>query len=530
MRVAVSQSETIKAIGMSSQDSVQGMMQAGGQIRRDLHWDIESAVRNLPWLRGSLAAIAKNLVGPHWKFSKVKEYEDEATDRSLLRLKKFYGLGVKKDYKNFKDFYVTSGKFYATAVALALGNFAAWEVKSDSLLGKPMGFEFLPGYIEPQIERDGTFKKENPAFIQYLSTTGYSRIEWEDPNDIVFFARPDFGGFPFASDLESLVQYTFPAEIYSSLSWLAMHKNRNAPLDGYWWADPQMSEEHFNKLEALLKGKYSGARNYARSPILAKGGVEFKPIKRSENEMPYKEGRHWAQQEIAGVTGVPGSKLGVTEALSMANSREAKRDYYETTIEPLQQIIEETTYEQVHVRLLGIRGWRLHFNNPAFVNEVEQSSIDRTYWNIGKVSPNELRERDGQQPYKGGDQFFAPANMVSARGANLPGREVSVQPEQAPSEETTPRPDPLPPQEAHPSGQKPRPVRADEQNKSTELKKWRTVAIKQAKGEKSEKPFECYFIPEDVQSRIKSGLEVAGNDTETVRYVFELAKKFAEED
>ena len=513
MRVAVTHPDTIKLLP-SADNSVQGMLRQGGDSRRTIQWDIEDAARNVSWIRGSITAVANNLIGPGWKFVKVPEFQEEATDAALKKLQVFYGLGQSKKYKNFKDFYSTSGKFYATAIAIALGNFSAWEIRKDGLFGTPNGFDFIPGYIEPQIKDTGEFN--TPAFIQYLSTTGLDHREWDDPNDIVFFARPDFGGYVFSSNLESLVQYTLPSDIYAEMSYLSMHKNRNSPLDGVWQADPSMSDEHFKKLEVLLRQRYSGARNYSKAPLLAKGGIEFKPSSRASEDAPYLAGRDYARQEMSAVTGVPGALLGVTAEMSRASSREAKRAYYETVVEPLQKMLEEGTYEQINIRLLGIRGWTIKFNNPAFVNEVEQASIDRTLWNIGARNANDIRVRDGEKPREGGDRFFEPTNMVPVGG----------KPDQQKPQGENPGAPVLDPATENPTGQKPRPVRADEQAAQAELKKWRKVVITEAKGERKPKPFVCEFVLPELETKIRAGLQVLEkDDIENIKYVFELANK-----
>src|SRR3990170_743537 len=412
-------SEIVKVLSTGGLDSIQGYMRGGTDVRRSAHWDLEDSARNLSWLRASLVAIGRSLVGPGYTFKKVEDFEDEADDKSLKKLKMFYGPGGSGDgfkkYKNFKDFYTTSGKFYATAVAIALGGSAAWEIKRDGITGTAVDFDYIPGYIEPNIDSDGSFMK--PAFRQFLSSTGMEVAAWDNPEDVVFFSRPDFGGYPFSSDLEALATYTLPSDVYAALSWLGMHKNRNAPLDGYWIADPMMQDADFRKLEAMLRARYTGARNYGRAPILSRGNLEFKRVQRATEEAPYIEGRKHARQEVGAVTGVPNSKLGVNDG--GAKSKEDKREYYESVVEPLQQLIEEVTYEQIHVREMNIRGWKLNFNNPAFLNEVEQASVDRTMWNIGVDSANEIRARRNQKPRKGGDTYFEPANMIPAGGKQV---------------------------------------------------------------------------------------------------------------
>jgi hypothetical protein len=512
--------EITKAVGTGygALDSVQGYIRGGTDMRRALHWDIEDAARNLSWVRASLTSIGRSLVGPGYTFKKVDDFEDEATDESLKVLKMFYGPGSAgggfKQYKNFKDYYTTSGKFYATAVAIAMGGSSAWEIKTDRITSEPVDFDYIPGYVEPNLDTNGGFNK--PAFRQFLSVEGMEVASWESPDDIVFFSRPDFGGYPFASDLEALVAYTLPSDIYAALSWLAMHKNRNAPLDGYWQADAMMQDTDFRKLEAMLRNRYTGARNYGRSPLLARGNLEFKRVQRATEEAPYVEGRKHAQKEISAVTGVHGSKLGLGGETGVAG-KDAKRDYYENVVEPMHQLIEEVTYEQVHVRRLGIRGWKLSFNNPAFLNEVEQASVDRTYWNIGESNANEIRAARNKKPREGGDVFFEPANMVPQGG-----KQVDV-PAQGPNPGTSDNP--VAPAESHPSGGKPRPVRADEQSLAEEIRKWKTVALKCAKNGKPVKPFETEIVPAGIKSIITRAIVVANGDVDLLKEVFRLAEE-----
>lgn len=506
------QAESVKSL--QPQVPVSGEMRGSGQIQRNAHFDLEDAARNLSWIRGSITQIGKNIIGPNWKLVKVREFEDEATPEAKQVLQRFYGLGVTKSYKNIKDFYTTSGKLYATAASFVLSGHSAWEMKRDGLFGTPVGFDYIPGRIEPQIEPNGDFK--TPAFKQYLSSSQFSATEWQDPNDIVFFANPDFGGYPYSSDLEALIQYTLPSDIYAALSWLSMHKNRNAPLDGYWTIDPGVSDDVFKTVYAMLYSRYSGAHNYGKTPILAKGQLDFKTISRSEDEAPYLDGRAGARQEMSAVTGVPGGKLGV-DGEDM--SRDKKRDYYESVIAPIHVCFEETMYEQVHLRSFGIRGWRPAFNNPSFVTEVEQASIDRTYWNIGKVNANELRVRDGEEPREGGDHYFEPANMLETPGTQIgedPLGENPGAPVMLPSEED-------------PAGQKPRPVRADEQSLYEELRKWRDLSIKRAKQGKKPRKFETEIIPPAIYDILSFALNENGSNPSFVKDIFDEALRRAKE-
>ncbi len=487
-----------------------GQIIPSSSSRRAIHWDLQDAARNISWIRGSLTAVGKNIIGPGFKFVKVKEFEGEATERKLKELKRFYGLGVAREKTNIKDFYSTLSKFFVTAFALQLGGHAAWELRNDELFGDtPVTFDYVPGYVEPQINVDGTFK--SPAWKQFLTASESPAATWDKPDDLVIFATPDFGGHPWSSDLEALVAYTLPSELYAMKSYLSIHKNRNSPYDGFWIIDPNVSDEQWKATIKMISNQYKGSQNEGKNPIVGKGQLDWKPFSRNKEDAPWLQGRNYSRQEISGVTHVPGSKLGVTEDATLASSREFKREYHETVVEPIHAILEDATYEQIHVAKLGIRGWKIQFNNPAFVNELEQASIDRTYWNIGKVSANELRQRDGQEPREGGDEYFEPTNMVTEEDRAT--GTVGARPNE-PTEN---------PGENNPAGQKPRPVRADEEGLGAEIRRWRKVELSRAKEGKKRKRFESEIIPEEVYSILNNALEKTGGDIDRIREIFDIA-------
>jgi hypothetical protein len=495
-------------------DTIRGYFSGSSDTRRALHWDIESAARNLAWVRGASVSVGRSIVGAGYSFKKVEDYEKEATDEALQTLKMFYGPGGAgngfKRYKNFKDFYTLSGKFYAIAVSMATFGFGALEIKRDKLNGKAVDFDYIPGYVEPNTDTNGDFLK--PAFKQYLSQDGLEVASWDDASDLVFIANPDFSGYPFSPVLEALISYALPSDVYAALSWLSMHKNRNAPLDGYWEADPNMADADFRKLVAVLQGRHTGASNYGRAPIIAKGNLKFNRIQRSPEEAPYEKGREFVREEIGAVTGVHPSKLG-----DGTYNKEDKKDYYEVVVETTQKALEEALYEQVHIREFGIRGWTISFNNPSFLTEVEEASKHRTYWNTGVLNANEIRAELGKKPREGGDKYFEPANMIKE-----PGKQDEI-----PAQGGDPGTDPalLPPAESDPVGEKPRPVRTDEQSIQEELRKWKTVAVKRAKQGKPVKEFESETIPEGIKAIIEKAVTICWDNPEKIKEIFKLIEE-----
>ncbi|MCL5775592.1 phage portal protein [Limibaculum sp. FT325] len=96
----------------------------------------------------------------------------------------------------------------------------------------------------------------------------------------------------------------------------------------------QMSDEQYQRLVRELEDNHQGARNAGR-PLLLEGGLDWRPMGYSPQDMEFLETKHAAARDIALAFGVPPMLLGLPGDNTYANFQEANRAFYRQTVLPL---------------------------------------------------------------------------------------------------------------------------------------------------------------------------------------------------
>ncbi len=102
-----------------------------------------------------------------------------------------------------------------------------------------------------------------------------------------------------------------------------------APKDG-----GNLTEEQFDRLKTELEEGYTGAGG-AGKPLLLEGGLDWKAMGFSPQDMDFIEARNGAARDIALAFGVPPMLLGIPGDNTYANYAEANRAFYRLTVLPL---------------------------------------------------------------------------------------------------------------------------------------------------------------------------------------------------
>lgn len=99
-------------------------------------------------------------------------------------------------------------------------------------------------------------------------------------------------------------------------------------------ASPNLSDQQFARLKEELESQYQGAQNAGR-PLLLEGGLEWRPLSLSPDEMDLSGVRYAAAREIALAFGVPPMLLGIPGDATYNNYREANLAMWRQTALPL---------------------------------------------------------------------------------------------------------------------------------------------------------------------------------------------------
>jgi HK97 family phage portal protein len=99
-------------------------------------------------------------------------------------------------------------------------------------------------------------------------------------------------------------------------------------------AGGNLTAEQFERLKAELSDGFAGAANAGR-PMLLDGGLDWKALSLTPQEMDFIELKHVAAREIALAFGVPPMLLGIPGDNTYSNMAEANRAFWRQTVVPL---------------------------------------------------------------------------------------------------------------------------------------------------------------------------------------------------
>ncbi|MCK4824751.1 phage portal protein [bacterium] len=498
-----------------------------------LFWTMMDTVKIHGYTRAAMSIIGRSTIGAWWKLAKHEEWGEQATETQQEELFSFYS-NQDREWDNIKDYQQLSYKLIIGAMYLRFfGQVAFFIVRDNS--GQPIGFDHLSGFVMPNVDNLGYFR--DPAFVQYPSKDPRIRTEFTDPKDIVYIINPDWEGSPLGgSDVEALTEFTLPLDVYLQTAAREYIKNTNR-AELIYMLPNDISDDAFDTFVSLLNSKYGGPMNRGRNPIAVQGELDIKRVDDLPDGLPYQESRRDTREETLAVTGASGAMLGLSDSLSSANIRESRRQFHETTMEPLFRLLEGAFYEQIHIREFDIPGWMMKFNHPDFLTAVERATVHMRYIQWGVMNPNEAREELGREPREGGEEFTEPKNQGDeSQGSPPEGREPD--PDDDVDEPTDDDQDP-------PRGdQHDEEVRAfnelesgepqflnDQEIEDTqkmldlehlvdEIKSWRKFAISRMKRGRKLRKYRTKYISNDISQLIQVRLEQV-QSVDEVKYIFE---------
>ena len=95
-----------------------------------------------------------------------------------------------------------------------------------------------------------------------------------------------------------------------------------------------LSEDQYKRLKRELEEQIEGAANAGR-PLLLEGGLDWRSMSLTPADMDWRQGRDAVARDIALAFGVPAQLIGLPDAQTYSNMKEARLAFYEDTVLPL---------------------------------------------------------------------------------------------------------------------------------------------------------------------------------------------------
>lgn len=228
----------------------------------------------------------------------------------------------------------------------------------------------------------------------------------------------------------------------------------------------------------------------------------------------------WLLKIVCAAYGVTPSDVGFTDDVNKATAGAQENISHRRGTKPLALFFKEI-FDEIISADLQQPDFEMVFSGGEQEDLLMQARRDEIYVKLGKTSLDELRARDGQELIGMGPAIWTAQgpvfieSLVASRDSD-PTRSDPRETAPAPAQ-TTPPParndqvddgtDPAVPQDDQPDSEQQQ--AAVERAIDTELKRWRTVAVKRAKSGQALKAFASDVIPRDLHAHISAGLDGA---------------------
>lgn len=169
----------------------------------------------------------------------------------------------------------------------------------------------------------------------------------------------------------------------------------------------------------VLQATWESSHRRKRRPAVLTNGMKWKPITSSAQDMELAESREQTINDIARIFRVPNYMIGARgDSQTYQNNESAGMHFVTYTLLPWLVRIERALSGMM------VAPRELKFDTSAFLraNTTERISAYQTAIMSGILTPNEAREREGQEPYEGGDEFVMalPGTPMAGPGDNPP--------------------------------------------------------------------------------------------------------------
>ena len=208
----------------------------------------------------------------------------------------------------------------------------------------------------------------------------------------------------------------------------------------------KLSDEAYARLKESWIAQ-AGGKKTGGTAILEEG-VKYEPLNTQPEALQFLQSRQFGVLEIARFLGIPPTKLFDVAAATYSNVENANLEVCTDTLDSWATNLEM----EADIKLLNYRyGGRFTDIDlyAVFRGDMKtRSEYFKTMMSIGAMTPNQVREREGQPGYKDGDKYYISTNNLTPadRVDELLDADIKqkTKPATAPQDNTPAKPDPKP--------------------------------------------------------------------------------------
>lgn len=291
--------------------------------------------------------------------------------------------------------------------------FDFWEdIISDSLLwgtgyalihregNKVTALEYIPASAVHEVTRSGnTYYK-----VSYTTDNGPGHNH-VSPSDM--FVVSGFRGmnvFQVHRDTLDLASYSreFGVDYF----------RRGGSMGGFVSSPMVMNDDQYHNFQQRWNATHAGMQGHHTTALLD-AGMTYTRLSIPPNEAQFLEARKYTDQAIARIFQVPAALIGLDTNVTFSNVEQQNIFFATYTIHPLVKRIENEIYSKLLTEAEK-RHTTIEFDMSSLLRADAQTrgGYYQTLTNLGAMTINEVREKEGLNPLAGGDTPLVQMNQI----------------------------------------------------------------------------------------------------------------------
>lgn len=268
---------------------------------------------------------------------------------------------------------------------IAMWPIAPWRITADLVDG-----QMVYRYTHPQ---RGVQEFINPENIWHLKGFSFDGING------ISVIRECADTFALAKVEELYAKYFF---------------ENNARGDIYYQHPGVISKEAQGRFLEAMESRHRGVANAHRAAILEEG-MQVKNLSMNVKDVMLIEAQELSDTRLLSLLRIPPHKLGFLKRATNNNIEHQEIEYVSGAIEPWGARVEESL-----MRCLMGPGERddmiiEHVYDSLLKTDVKsRNEAFKALWEIGVLSPNDIRRKINERPREGGDGYYVPLNMADS--------------------------------------------------------------------------------------------------------------------
>jgi PBSX family phage portal protein len=181
---------------------------------------------------------------------------------------------------------------------------------------------------------------------------------------------------------------------------------------------PEVTEEVEKFFATTLKGS-----NHKMLTLSTPVGttIKFERLSVEQKEASFRVYKKDNRDDVLTAHHVPPYRAAMVEQGSLGGNvaKETDSIYLDSVINPRQRDFTWVLNELIIRRGFEIQDWQFVFEDINVSNSSEEATINNSYIEHGVLSPNEVRQSLGREPYEGGDVYYVSSGLVPVGGDDM---------------------------------------------------------------------------------------------------------------